>query len=129
MSKVASSVFVKRTKVSDKFTVLSNKIFTDNRLSWGALGLLTHLLHHKEDFEFKLYNLGKLRKGLSGRDATRTSLAELERVGYVKIVRARNSKGHYGCTYWHVTDAPAFEIPEAENPETGNPDMDTPPQG
>jgi hypothetical protein len=121
MKEGTGSVYVKRTKVSDRFTILSNSLFEDNRLSWAALGLLGYLLHHKEDFEFKLYNLGKLRKGLSGRDATRTALAELEKVGYVRIERTRNEKGHYGKTYWYVSDAPAFDLPETENPNVDNP--------
>jgi hypothetical protein len=126
MSKGAGSVFVKRTKVSDRFTVLSNNVFADNRLSWAALGLLGYLLHHKEDFEFKLYNLGKLRKGLSGRHATRSAMAELEKVGYVRIERTRNEKGHYGATFWYVTDEPAFDLPKTENPETENPNVAKP---
>lgn len=121
MKNSSGSVFVRRTSVTNKFTTLSNSLFRDHRLSWAALGLLVHLLHHKEDFEFKLYNLGKLRKGLSGRDATRTALAELEKIGYVRIERTRNHKGHYGKTYWYVTDLPAFDSPETENPAMVNP--------
>ena len=95
-----------RHKTLRNFTVIRNELCEDKRLSWKALGLLTYLLHLPHDFKLKLYNLAHERKGLNGRDSTRSGLKELEATGYVKIVRERSNLGRYAQTVWYVSDIP-----------------------
>lgn len=101
-------VFIVRRKVKVNFTIISNELCGDARLSWKALRLLIYLLHLPPDFRLHLYNLAKLRPGLNGRNSTRSGLRELENAGYVTICRERNEQGRYAKTVWYVTDEPDF---------------------
>lgn len=101
-------VYIVRRKAKVNFTIISNELCVDARLSWKALGLLIYLLHLPPDFKLHLYNLAKLRPGLNGRDSTRSGLKELEGLGYVTISRERNEQGRYARTVWYVTDEPEF---------------------
>lgn len=102
-------VYIVRRKAKANFTIISNELCVDTRLSWKALGLLIYLLHLPPDFKLHLYNLAKLRPGLNGRNSTRSGLRELEGLGYVTISRERNEQGRYARTVWYVTDEPEFD--------------------
>jgi hypothetical protein len=110
--------FVVRHKINRNFTTIPNAICRDSRLSWKALGLLVYLLHVPEDFQHKLYNLARERRGNNGRDSTRSGLAELEAAGYVEIVRERDSRGRLGKTIWYVTDRPETGFPNVDKPHS-----------
>lgn len=101
-------VYIVRRKARINFTIISNELCEDTRLSWKALGLLIYLLHLPPDFKLHLYNLSKLRPGLNGRNSTRSGLKELEDCGYVTIARERDGLGRYARTVWYVTDTPEF---------------------
>lgn len=113
-----------RRKVRSNFTTLDNTLIRDNRLSWKALGILTYLLSLPPDFKLYLKMLSSLRP--SGRDSTRTGLAELQEFGYLKIEKNRNELGRYLGNVWEVTDMPFCYINQHSNPETENPYTDNP---
>jgi hypothetical protein len=118
MSTKDRAVYVKRVKRGSSYTVLSNITIADDRLSWASLGLLTYLLHHREDYVLKLYNVAKERKGKSGACNTRTALRGLENAGYVKVERVRDPKnGRFVQTVWYVDEEASFSSPLSENQE------------
>ena len=114
-----------RRKVSERFTTLTNSVIHDKSLSWKALGLLVYLLSLPGDFKLNLAYLSRLRAA-SARDATRTGLKELERQGYLTIIRRRGSDGKFTDTTWLVTDLPSVAHRAQEDPRTGFPNVDLP---
>lgn len=116
-----------RHRVERDYTVLTNKVLRDARLSWGARGLLAYLLHLPGNFRLSLSYLQK--QSPDGRDATRSRIKELQTLGYVAIHRERNTTGCYTHAIWTVTDTPSphSENPTVENPNTENPPSDNPP--
>ena len=113
-----------RRKVKRDFTTLPNDLIRDARLSWGGLGLLVYLLHHPDDFQFRVSHLAKQKA--NGRDATRARVKELEALGYLRITRERGSHGRFTRMSWEVTDEPGDGAPRSENPTTVNPTTEKP---
>jgi len=113
-----SDAVIIRRKVASNFTVLDNAIIRDTRLSWKALGLLVRLLSLPPNFKLRLVSLSRERP--SGRDATRSGLAELEQFGYLTIVREREASGKFTTTTWIVNDRPE-DMPKSEKPNVVNP--------
>lgn len=113
-----------RHRVDRDFTVLTNKVLRDSRLSWGARGLLAYLLHLPGDFRLSVTYL--TTQSPDGRDATRSRLKELQLMDYVTINREREmATGCYTQTVWTVTDTPIQ--PRTDYPTTDNPALDNPP--
>jgi len=114
---MSESVIIRR-KVASNYTVLDNAVIRDTRLSWKALGLLVRLLSLPPNFSLCLKFLAHERP--SGRDATRSGLTELERSGYLTILRERDESGKFAKTTWLITDCPT-DRPISENPNAANP--------
>ena len=118
-----------RHRVDRDYTVLTNKVLRDSRLTWGARGLLAYLLHLPGDFRLSVRYLQT--QSPDGRDATRSRINELQTLGYVAINRERNATGCYTQTVWTVTDTPSLSPqsgnPTLDNPNTVNPPSDNPP--
>ena len=113
-----------RHRVDRDYTVLTNEVLRDARLSWGARGLLAYLLHLPGNFRLSVSYLQK--QSPDGRDATRSRIKELQTLGYVAIHRERNATGCYTQTIWTVTDTPS-QSPQSENPTLDNPTSVNPP--
>lgn len=114
-----------RHRVDRDYTVLTNRVLRDRRLSWGARGLLAYLLYLPANFKLNLTYLAK--QSPDKRHATCARIKELQDLGYVVIERARNRAGCYTSTVWRVTDTP-MRMPQSGNPTVdGNPTMDYPP--
>ncbi|AKN68780.1 hypothetical protein QR97_02255 [Streptomyces sp. PBH53] len=64
----------------------------DDDISFRALGLLTHILGHKEDWQVRSEQLAR-GKNREGRDAIRKALHELARFGYYRLERRRYLDG------------------------------------
>jgi hypothetical protein len=103
------------------FTRIPNEWARDARLSWKARGLLAYLMSHTEGWTTSLSDL--VEKGIDGRDAIRTGLLELERLGYLVRERARNDDGTLaGIDYLlqdpfsPVTDNPTQDDPAQDDP-------------
>lgn len=62
-----------------------------------------------------------------GRNAVRTALDELRRLGYAEFVRPRNEKGVFTDGVWKISDAPIFQpfTPRTGKPVVDNPDADS----
>lgn len=98
------------------FTILSNTVIQDNRLSMKALGMLVRLLSRPDNWATNSDTLA--REFDCGREQIRTVLGELADRGYMKLNKTQNEKGQWNSS-WSVYDEP-YE-PESSQPGPGNP--------
>lgn len=101
-------VLVKKKKHS--YTVISNAVIKDERLSWKARGIFAYLMSLPEDWNFHQSEIAKHSK--DGKDSLRTGMNELQEFGYLKVSRERNKNGHFGDAIWILDDTPS---PKSEN--------------
>ena len=85
------------------YSQIDNITIDDNRLSWGATGLLTYLLSKPENWEVCLEQLKNVKS--NGRDGTRSLLLELRKFNYCHLFEIRK-KGVFRKKVYLV-----FEIP------------------
>lgn len=97
------SILRKRPKSG--FTVVSNDVIEDARLSYRARGVALLLLSRPDDWEISLPWLMKM--GVEGRDAIRKCLHELATYGYLMRVREKDESGALR-TLTLLADYPAF---------------------
>jgi hypothetical protein len=78
---------------------LRNEWARDDRMDWGALGLLAYLTSHRDGFEVELARLTSARK--SKRHRVMEWLKELEQLGYIRR-ETRRERGVVMGTTWHL---------------------------
>jgi hypothetical protein len=108
MDVAAVELFVHRRKKTANFLQIANWVTNDRRLTYSALGLLTHLLSQMPDRPVRVPSLVRRVPGQrgGGRDAVRSSLRLLRQLGYVSLVRLKKRDGTFETVY-HV-----YEFPE-----------------
>ena len=106
-------------KKEQNYTVISNDIFKDTRLSFKAKGLLTTMLSCPPNWNYTIEGLSKISK--DGKASIRSALAELEEFGYLERKQLRNEKGSFTDLEYVVYEKPKTENPISENPTTDNP--------
>lgn len=104
------------------FSILANKVLQDPRLSMRGLGLLVRLLSRPDNWETNSEVLS--REFDCGREQMRTVLGELRDLGYMKLVKTQDAKGHWS-SQWFVLEEPeqldmSPPLPNAGQPEPGN---------
>ena len=133
---------------SGKFTMISNEIFDDWRLSYKEIGLYCNMMKFPDDWDFSIRNLAARHR--EKRDAVKTGLDKLLEYGYVsrQEQQARKDKGRFGSYYYVIyedphdnenyipcpareedeleekspyTENPYTEVTGADNPYTENP--------
>jgi hypothetical protein len=82
-----------RARPRKNFTVLSNELLQNRKLSFAAQGLLTHLLSLPEGWNINAQRLAT--DALEGRDAIRRLLKELEDKGYYRVIRRQAGGGRW----------------------------------
>lgn len=96
-------MIVRGPRPTESFTIVSNAIVTDSRLTWKARGLLIYLLSKPDNWRTNAEQLAKA--GPDGRDAVRSALRELEELGYMRRRRSQDARGRW-TTSSIVYDSP-----------------------
>ena len=97
-----------RNKNRETFTVISNKAINDTQLSDKALGTLVRLLSKTDNWNLNVNYM--VKTGKQGRTAIRSSVAELEKAGYIHKQPGRTKFGQITRTEYIVyEDAVARE--------------------
>lgn len=107
-------------KPSNRFTIVSNVIARDSRLSCGAKGVALIILHFPENIVPTLSILRHMSPK-DGRDKLRKFLSELEECGYLLRDTKRGKNGKFEGAYWTFNSDPETEKPESEIPCTDLP--------
>jgi hypothetical protein len=104
-----------------RFTSIANEALEDARLSFRARGLLAWLLSKPDGWTVNSESI--VDSGAEGRDAIRTALNELEKVGYLLRENVRNDKGQW------ISVSTIYESPGPGNPSSDNRCLDSRPSG
>ena len=89
-----------RAEKRETFTVISNQLINDNRISDKALGTLVRLLAKPDNWNLNINHM--VKTGKQGRTAVRSSIAELEKAGYIHRDVVRNQAGRITGTEYVV---------------------------
>ena len=118
---------IKNHRFESHFTQLPNSTLRDEKLSFGASGLLSQILSYPDGWEVKLEHLSRCRKTKkkgNGLEAVRGMIQELKEVGYVTYTVSRNEKGHwvhsYDC-YPMPFEEIKIKFPEGVKPSSDDP--------
>lgn len=106
-------MIVRSARPIDNFTIISNDIINDSRLTWKARGILIFVLSKPDGWRTNAAGLGQY--GIDGRDAILSGLNELERAGYIRRVKERHPDGKI-TTHTIVFDRPRESHFEVEIP-------------
>lgn len=115
----------KITVIKDhNYTVITNAILRDTRLSLKAKGLLVTILGLPPTWDFTIKGICTVLK--EGRDAVTTAIDELIECGYCSRINERNETGQflgYDYTFYEqcrseslVTESPDTDFPDSANP-------------
>lgn len=96
------------------FTVISNDIFKDTRLSFKAKGLLTTMLSCPKNWNYTIEGLSKI--STDGKASIRSALNELEEYGYLERKQLRNEKGAFTDTEYIVYEQPMSDFRKTDKP-------------
>ena len=119
-----------RTKREHNYTVISNKVYEKNQLSWQAMGLLGYLLTKPDNWQVmvaELVNVTKDTKKPTGSNGVYNIINELKEKGFISV-----RKNSDGSTDYTVYDEPiqqsSHENPNQANPNQANPNQANPNQ-
>lgn len=111
---------IRRAKVKKEFSIISNKMLGDKRLSFKARGLLAYMLSKPDDWQFYTSELVK-HSETDGRTSIQSALKEIENAGYLVRDQERDTSGKFKSLDFILYDVPKAESPLAENPQAENP--------
>ena len=114
-----------RTKREHNYTIVSNKVYDKNQLSWQAMGLLGYLLTKPDNWQVvvsELVNATKNTKKPTGREGVYNIINELKEKGFISVV-----KNSDGSTDYTVYDEPIQQL-NHENPNQAEPNQGKPNQ-
>ena len=94
------------------YTVMSNYHLRDKRLSLKAKGLLSQMLSLPYDWDYTLSGLCAIN--LESKDAIRTAIVELERLGYIQRRQTVTESGRFAGNEYTIYERPQSE-PLSEN--------------
>lgn len=113
---------IRSPRVQRDFTIVSNSVCLDPRLSMRALGLLLRLLCRPDNWKTNSETLA--REFGVGRDQIRGVLKELVGAGYMTLSKQQDAAGHW-TSHWSVFDEPTSASdtgePKPGLPAPGNP--------
>jgi len=106
---------IRSPRLESNFSVISNSVIRDNRLSYRARGVLLEILSRPDNWRVSGDSLA--RSGKEGRDAILTALKELRDCGYIRTVVERLPNGTFETKNF-VFDTPQDVVPNPGNPTT-----------
>ena len=112
-----------RAKREHNYTVISNKVYDKNQLSWQAMGMLGYLLTKPDDWLVivsELVNVTKETAKPTGKEGVYNILKELRDKGFIVV-----QKNSDGSTDYTVYDEP---LPNQGKPNQGKPNQGKPNQ-
>lgn len=102
---------IKTIKKENPYTQIDKTGVNDNRLSWGATGLLTYLIGRPSDWKIKINHLATVKE----KDKTRCYLNELRKFEYCHYFEIRK-KGEVVETFYLIFEVPTkyedVKVPE-----------------
>ena len=110
-----------RAKREHNYTVISNKVYDKNQLSWQAMGMLGYLLTKPDDWLVivsELVNVTKETAKPTGKEGVYNILKELRDKGFIVV-----QKNSDGSTNYTVYDEP---LPNQAEPNQGKPNQAEP---
>lgn len=84
---------VLKNRTQDNFTIISNKMFHDKKLSMRDRGILSMLCSLPDGWEFSIAGLSAISE--DGKDSIRTSIHKLEEAGYLRRTMTRADNGRF----------------------------------
>lgn len=96
-------MIVRSPRPTENFSIISNQIIRDRRLSWKARGLLIFLLSQPDHWRTTTAHLASVSP--EGIHAVRSGMKELETLGYLKRIREQRPNGTW-ATHTIVYDQP-----------------------
>jgi hypothetical protein len=112
-------MIIRSPRPESKFSIISNEVVRDRRLSYKARGILLELLSRPDNWRIDAKGL---ETDLDGRAAVLSALRELREFGYLVTKREHDKKGQFMTQSW-VFDRPQ---PSTITPESGFPHSDNP---
>lgn len=112
----ASSGIRRGPRRADHFTILSNAVLNDDRLSFRARGILIWLLSKPEDWRTRSDAIAE-QSPREGREAVRTAMRELVELGYLVRERVQNERGQWS-TIQTVYEEPVTDLEPAPRKST-----------
>lgn len=116
-----ATIRVRKTK---DFSIVSNVLLRDKRLSLRARGLLVFMLSLSDTWEYSITGLANATGESTGKIST--CLKELESFGYLTRERIRNAKGQMDGTEYTLRESPVSEKPDEEKPMQEKPSVENP---
>ena len=107
-----------RAKREHNYTVISNKVYDKNQLSWQAMGMLGYLLTKPDDWSVivsELVNVTKETAKPTGKEGVYNILKELRDKGFIVV-----QKNSDGSTDYTVYDEP---LPNQAEPNQAEPPL------
>lgn len=112
---------IRRTHLPlDNYAQVPNLWMRDARLSRRARGLLAELLTHRVGWETTIESL--VAGGPEGRDAIRSTIAELVQFGYLRRARLRGAGGKLAGVDYELRE-PVTDAPTSGNPTQADPPL------
>lgn len=104
---------LRKNKKSD-YTIVDNNIFKNSKLTLKAKGMICTMLSLPDDWNFSEMGLTQLSN--DSRTGIRSTLQELQELGYLKRERIRDEKGLLGETIYTIYEEPMYQKPTLEKP-------------
>lgn len=105
-------------KYSKNFTITSNQVARDSRLTWEARGVFQYLWSQADTWQFRAKEVAT--HSPQGIDKLNKCLNELEKYGYLERKRDRESGMLRGST-WSLCDSPKLDFPIQAKPVQAKP--------
>ncbi len=105
---------IERSPHRERFTRIDNRTLEDERLSWGARGLLAYLLSRPDRWRIDRHQLASVAR--NGERAAWALLRELEQAGYLTRERGRGERGRLIWTHV-VHEVPSTSVQEPHSGE------------